>query len=143
MKYFTISELCYSWRAEQAGIDNTPNEEEVAHLTELVDTLLDPFREFFGHPIIVNSGFRNEELNRLVGGSKTSAHRLGYAADIHVEGVSFRTLQVALLQFCKARNIAYDQIFTETDGVNQWVHVGLKSQSWKQRMQSGDWIKSA
>ena len=142
MKYFTIEELCRSYTAEQHHIDNVPNDEEVAHLTELVDTLLDPFREYMGQPIVVNSGFRCEELNNLVGGSKTSAHRLGYAADIHMDNISYKTLQQVLLDFCKARGIAYDQIFSETDGYSEWVHVGLKNQTYEQRMQSGNWIKA-
>lgn len=142
MRYFTIQELCYSHTAETHNIDNTPNEEETAHLTELVDNLLDPFREYMGQPIHVNSGFRCEQLNSLVGGSKTSAHRLGYAADIRMDNVSYKTLQQVLLEFCKARGIHYDQIFSETDGYSEWVHVGYKNMTYEQRMQSGNWIKN-
>jgi uncharacterized protein YcbK (DUF882 family) len=46
-------------------------------LIALIDNVLDPLREAYGKPIIVTSGFRCEELNRLVGGSKTSHHRTG------------------------------------------------------------------
>jgi uncharacterized protein YcbK (DUF882 family) len=46
-------------------------------LIALVDNNLDPLREAYKKPIIVTSGFRCEELNRLVGGSKTSHHRTG------------------------------------------------------------------
>jgi len=143
MMYFTIDELCRSYTAQQHGIANTPNAEETAHLTELVDRLLDPLREHLGMPINVNSGFRCEELNTLVGGSKTSAHRVGYAADIHVSGVTYKTLRDIIVGFCKDCGIKYDQIFSECDAYSQWVHIGYKNQQGEQRMQSGDWVKNA
>lgn len=56
MKYFSFKELCNSGVARVRRIDNTPNEEQVENLTALVDNVLDPLRERFGRPIIVNSG---------------------------------------------------------------------------------------
>ena len=82
MKYFTIKELCKSSTAKQKGIDNTPNSEIVNNLTQLVDYILDPLREKYRKPITVNSGYRCPELNKAVGGSKTSQHLKGLAADI-------------------------------------------------------------
>jgi uncharacterized protein YcbK (DUF882 family) len=92
MKYFTISELTGSDTASIKKIDNTPNKEITEHLIELVEKLLDPLRSAWaeycdvnrlGNPAIsVNSGYRCNELNKAVGGSSTSAHLTGYAADI-------------------------------------------------------------
>lgn len=92
MKYFTISELTRSDTASIKKIDNTPNKEITEHLIELVEKLLDPLRSDWaeycdvnrlGNPAIsVNSGYRCNELNKAVGGSLTSAHLTGYAADI-------------------------------------------------------------
>ena len=92
MKYFTISELTRSDTASIKKIDNTPNKEITEHLIELVEKLLDPLRSAWaeycdvnrlGNPAIsVNSGYRCNELNKAVGGSLTSAHLTGYAADI-------------------------------------------------------------
>lgn len=82
MRYFTLQELIASTTAKKNNIKNEPNEEQTKHLVELVDTVLDPLREDWGSAVIVNSGFRCEKLNKLVGGSPTSAHKLGYAADI-------------------------------------------------------------
>lgn len=92
MKYFTISELTRSDTASIKKIDNTPNKEITEHLIELVEKLLDPLRSDWaeycdvnrlGNPAIsVNSGYRCNELNKAVGGSSTSAHLTGYAADI-------------------------------------------------------------
>ena len=82
MKYFTIKELCKSSTAIEKGIDITPNSEIVNNLKRLVEYILDPLRERYGKPIIVNSGYRCPALNKAVNGSKTSQHVKGLAADI-------------------------------------------------------------
>ena len=74
MKYFTIEELTRSATATTRGIDNTPTPEIKANLERLVDKVLDGLREIYGKPITVNSGYRCPELNKAVGGSKTSDH---------------------------------------------------------------------
>ena len=82
MKYFTLKELTRSATAEAKGIDNAPTPEVEKNLTLLVDNVLDKLREIYGKPITVNSGYRCPELNKAVGGSKTSDHVKGFAADI-------------------------------------------------------------
>lgn len=82
MKYFTLSELTHSATAIKYGIDNTPSEEVVKNIELLVEKILDPAREELGQPIFVNCGFRNQEVNKLVGGVKNSQHLIGCAADI-------------------------------------------------------------
>lgn len=82
MKYFTLKELTRSATAEAKGIDNTPTPEVEKNLTLLVENVLDPLREIYGKPITVNSGYRCPELNKAVGGSKTSDHVKGFSADI-------------------------------------------------------------
>lgn len=82
MKYFTLKELTCSTTATAKGIDNTPTPEVEKNLTLLVENVLDPLREIYGKPITVNSGYRCPELNKAVGGSKTSDHVKGFAADI-------------------------------------------------------------
>ena len=47
---------------------------------------LQAFRDVFNEPITINSSYRCEEHNRSVGGSKTSQHLLGKAADITIKG---------------------------------------------------------
>ncbi len=82
MKHFKIEEFTYSITAQHLGIDNTPSKEAVTNLELLVSRVLDPLREAWGSPIIVTSGYRCEELNKRVGGVKTSYHLRGMAADI-------------------------------------------------------------
>ena len=92
MKYFSIRELIRSETALRLGLDNTPSDEHLANLKQLVDLLLDPLREAwgaecarrgFGDPaLIVTSGYRGFRLNEAVEGSATSAHCCGSAADL-------------------------------------------------------------
>ena len=51
----------------------------------LVAVILDPVREKWGMPVVVNSGYRCPKHNKEVGGVKNSQHLKGEAADIHCE----------------------------------------------------------
>ena len=67
-------------------MDNTPNEQEKEKLRKLAEDVLQPIRDAWRSPIVVNSGFRSEAVNKAVGGAKNSQHRLGEAADISIGG---------------------------------------------------------
>ena len=54
--------------------------------SELVQ-VLQAIRDHFGAPVVITSGYRTAEHNAAVGGSKSSQHLLGRAADLYVEGV--------------------------------------------------------
>lgn len=82
MKYFKIEELTHSQTAKAHSIANVPTAEALKNLEQLVCKVLDPLRERWGVPIYVNSGYRCPALNRKVGGSSTSYHLRGMAADI-------------------------------------------------------------
>lgn len=114
MRYFTISELCKSDTANSRGIDNLPGEEEIKNLNILVEKVLDPVREALSAPITVTSGYRSPELNSAVGGSKTSQHMKGQAADLvcHDNKRLFNLIRY---------NLEFDQLIWENNGA--WVHV--------------------
>lgn len=82
MRHFTFQEFERSETAYQLAIDNTLPEEAKKNVAALVDTVLDPLREAWGKPIIVNSGYRCAALNKAVGGVPTSMHLTGHAADV-------------------------------------------------------------
>ena len=84
MRHFTLSEFTRSDTAAKNGIENTPNESQIRNIECLCALILDPLRECIGHPIYITSGFRTQRLNRIVGGSTTSAHTQGLAADFRV-----------------------------------------------------------
>ena len=117
MKYFTIKEMCSSSTAQSKGIDNTPTAETISNLTELINNVLDPLREMYGKPIRVSSGYRSEQLNRNVNGSKSSQHRLGMAADITTGDVIENRKLFQLIQL----NLPFDQLIDEKNF--SWVHV--------------------
>jgi hypothetical protein len=119
MKYFTIKELCASGTAKARGLDNTPGQQEVANLTNLVDYLLDPLREMYGKPIRVTSGYRSPKVNSAVGGSATSEHRYGMAADIDAGSKAENKKLFELIK----NNFEYGQLIDERDYA--WVHVSF------------------
>ncbi len=118
MKHFTLSELLRSGTASLRGIDNTPPAEAVAHLHLLVDNVLDPLREAWGKPIYVNSGYRCPLLNKEVGGSPTSQHMKGEAADITVGS---RADNRRLYHLLMSLHLPVDQAINERDF--SWIHV--------------------
>lgn len=82
-KNFSFSEFEYSSTAVQNGIKNTiPSAEVGGAIVDLTRSILQPLRDSLGASIIINSGYRSEALNVLLGGAKTSQHRKGEAADI-------------------------------------------------------------
>lgn len=81
-KNFSYSEFEHSQIAVERGIDNSiPNETVKKSVKALVDTVLQPLRDALGVTVIINSGYRCQELNELVGGVETSQHRKGEAGD--------------------------------------------------------------
>ena len=133
MKYFTIGELIYSDTAKSKGIPNIPNAVQQQHLTELINNLLDPLREAWGSPIKVSSGFRSAELNKVIGGSNTSAHSLGYAADLIPTNGKMTEFKAFVMKWLKQNGIKFDQYINEFKGSTQWVHLGLKNGKGQQR----------
>lgn len=127
MQYFTIKELCASSTATQKKIDNTPNSEIVNNLEQLVDNVLDPLRREYGKPIQVNSGYRSDALNKAVGGSKTSQHRFGLAADI-TAGSKFENRKLFIL--AQKLNLPYDQLIDEKG--YSWIHISYSKNPRKQ-----------
>ena len=129
MKHFTITELCKSATARRLHIDNTPTAEVTRNLTLLVEQILDPLREAWGAPIIVNSGYRCFRLNRAVGGAPASQHAIGQAADIRtVSGAPADNRR--LLDLLVALELPFDQLINEypdRDGNPSWIHVSYIS----------------
>jgi len=79
---FSLSEFTDSNTAERRGIDNSPTAEHIHNMVALCENVLQPLRERIGKSIRVSSGYRSEALNDAIGGSKTSEHSKGMAADI-------------------------------------------------------------
>lgn len=82
---FTVGELLRSSTAERdPGLkreQENPPEEVLLNLQYLVETVLQPIRNGLDYPLRITSGYRSVLLNKLVGGSATSQHVRGEAAD--------------------------------------------------------------
>lgn len=118
MKYFTIHELTKSTTAKKLEINNTPSEEELHNIRTLIEVVLDPLRQAWGRPILVNSGYRCEALNKAVGGAKTSHHLKGMAADI-TTGTRYGNKQ--LFELAIQLGLPFTQLIDEKN--YQWVHI--------------------
>lgn len=117
---FSLSELTYSDTAYKLGIINQPNQTELDNLQSLAETL-QKIRDAINVPITISSGFRCAELNKAVGGSKTSSHMQGLAADIHAKGYTPKQLA----EFIVNLGIDFDQLILERTKTAEWVHIGI------------------
>lgn len=122
MKNFKLSEFFCSSTAAKNGIENEPSVDEratiVRNINLLVDNVLDPVRDMVNTPIIITSGYRCPQVNRLVGGVDNSQHMSGCAADFHVMGFTpammyevflyiFNTLEYDQLIYYRRKNIIH------------------------------------
>ena len=121
-KNFTLSEMTKSETALRYDMDNSIDQTAISNLQALAVYVLQPVRDHYGKGVKVNSGFRHPDVNAKVGGSKTSDHCKGMAADIEIPGVPNHELA----EWIKA-NLPYTQLILEfyTRGVpdSGWVHV--------------------
>ena len=123
-EHFKLGEFTQSGTARRHKVKNVPGPREVERLRFLCVKSLEPMRRRFG-VIRITSGFRCKKLNALVGGSPTSQHVLGEAADIHTGG---RELSEKMFGFAK-QNIPFDQLILEHNPAHgiYWLHISLRS----------------
>jgi hypothetical protein len=121
---FTLKELTKSDTATRLGIDNTPDEAVIESLKLLCENVLQPVRDHFGKSVTVNSGFRSPETNQATGGSKTSDHCKGQAADIEIEGISNPDLAHWIMDNCDYTQLILE-FYTQGQPNSGWVHVSF------------------
>ena len=134
-KNFSLDELTASNTAIKKNIDNSASPVIVDALQELVTNVLQPVREKFG-PVTITSGYRCDELNRAIGGSTTSDHSYGRAADFEVKGVDNRVVAIWITE-----NLPYKQLILEfyNDGETNsgWIHCSYdKDNNKKQKLKA-------
>lgn len=116
---FSLYEFQVSQTATRNDIDmSIDNPIYLANVKQLATTILQPLRDSFSKSVIISSGFRPKELNKLIGGSKTSDHMTASAADITIIGHT--PLQVA--ERIIKLNLPFGQCILE---FNKWVHVSI------------------
>ena len=135
--HFTLAELTYSDTAKAYGINNEPTPIYLKTLKHTCEYLLEPLRTLLGQHfgttvcIKITSGYRGPALNAKVGGSSTSQHCKGEAADIEAyymrNGqkvvIPYTTTYELIKGWVKVGKLSVDQCIQEQSGSAKWVHV--------------------
>ncbi len=126
-QHFSLEEMIASETASRHGIDNTPYPEHMANLLRLAAFLEQVKTLLGGKPIMINSAYRGPAVNEKVGGSKSSQHMVGCAADIRVPGMNPREVCLAI----KNSDLSFDQLiqeFYEEGKAGGWTHVSVPNE---------------
>lgn len=118
MLNFKMSELIHSDTAIKNNINNMPDINSLDNMLDLIVNCLQPIRNLIKKPMIISSGYRNKEVNKLVKGKSSSQHTRGQAADFKIKGMQPKEI----VQIIKKSNIEFDQLINEYD---LWVHVSF------------------
>jgi hypothetical protein len=131
-KNFSVAELSKSETATRLGLDNTPSLMVIDNLQALVDNVLQPVRDKFG-PVVVTSGYRSPAVNKTIGGSPTSDHCKGQAADFEVMGMPNKELATWIKD-----NLEFTQLILEfpskSDPNAGWVHCSYDKANLKKQV---------
>ena len=125
-KHISYKEGVHSITAIRKGIDNEPNEEQLANMKLVAEKVFEPLRVFINGPIKVNSFFRSPDLNKAIGGSTKSQHCKGQAIDIDD---TYGKIKNSDIYWWIKENLDFDQMIWEFGNNDNpdWVHVSYVS----------------
>jgi zinc D-Ala-D-Ala carboxypeptidase len=108
------------WR----NILNIPTDVELKNIIELAKHIYDPICDHFNVKVPTTTVFRNDELNKAVGGAVGSQHAVGQAVDIKGNSINIKNSDIFMFV---ANNLDYDQMIWEKGDINNsaWVHVSF------------------
>ena len=123
--HVTLAEFQDSSTATTHGINNKMSESQIASAKLLCENVFEPLRIHLNTPIQISSGFRSVQVNKMIGGSKTSQHTKGEAMDLQIGSKGFNFIKDKL---------EFDQLIWEfgNDENPSWVHVSYSSKNRKQ-----------
>ena len=118
----------------KTGIKNVPNEAQVENLKRLcgwLEMLLSEWNKRYGEgdaPIVINSGYRSEAVNKAVGGAKGSNHLTGCAADIRVAGIEQLVRYATILLDISDESCEdFDELLLERSPKGTyWLHFAVR-----------------
>jgi hypothetical protein len=112
---FTLDELIIT----STSGSNIPPGIHKEKLLYTANYLLQPVRDKWG-PVVVNSGYRSQAVNTAIGGSSTSQHCKGEAADIRTPTADLWEVYLWILD-----NLSFGQCIYEEKGAAKWIHISL------------------
>ena len=123
---FSIRELTYSDTAIRLGIDNTPTDEILINLQNVVQFILEPISNNFNSQIVITSGYRSPALCQAIGSSVTSQHTKGESVDFEILGIANKEVSDWIVN-----HLDFDQCILEfwkpEEANSGWVHCSYKS----------------
>jgi hypothetical protein len=119
-KHVTMEEFCYSPTAIKKGINNSMGLIAIDKAMQLCENVFEPIRKHLNARIKISSGFRCEQLNKLIGGASGSQHTKGEAFDLELTD---RKLFDWIL-----KNVEFDQLIYEfgNDAHANWFHISYR-----------------
>lgn len=123
-KHISLEEATFSQTAIRLGIKNIPGPEIISNMKLLAKNCFEPLREHFKVPIKVSSFYRCPELNKKIGGSKTSQHMTGQAIDL--QAISHTGINNEAIFNWLKNNVEFDQLINEYNF--SWVHVSYEKE---------------
>ena len=124
-EHFTLGELCKTNHKTADG--NIPSRVAIENLRNICENWLEALRQAQG-PIVINSGYRSPEVNKLAGGSATSNHLTGCAVDIRVTGFE-QAIRYAsiLLDIADGTKRDFDELIIERNSAGRyWIHFAVR-----------------
>ena len=130
-EHFSLAELTKT----NTKMKNLPNEAQVENLKRLCGWL-EMLRMKRNEPIIINSGYRSETVNKAVGGAPNSNHLTGCAVDIHVTGMEQLIRYAAiLLDISNERHEDFDELLLErSPRGTYWLHFAVRPSGNRRRI---------
>lgn len=119
-EHVSLEEFERSEAAIKHSILNKMNEFEITRAKLLCERVFEPIRTKVGKPIKINSGFRSNLLNKVIGGAKSSQHCKGEAMDLDLHN---KELFIWIIE-----NLDFDQAIFEGGTENEagWFHISYK-----------------
>ena len=132
---FSIRELTYSDTAIRLGIDNTPTDEILKNLQNVIQFILEPISNNFDSQIMITSGYRSPALCQAIGSKPTSQHTLGMAVDFEILGTPNKEVSDWIVN-----HLDYDQcileFWTPSEANSGWIHCSFSSNNRKQYLRA-------
>ncbi len=129
---FTLHEMTKSETALRFSMANDPSETEIENLRVLCENVLQKVRDYYGMGVKVNSGYRHPLVNAKVGGSATSDHCKGFAADIEIPGIANADLAKWIEDHCEFTQLILE-FYTLGIPDSGWVHVSYNPSDLKKQ----------